>query len=95
MEKTRMRTSDTKPYVRPQVSSHCLSDDDTHLLATSTGQFEDMGSGGDLGGDSGNSGSFNDMGGGGDLGGNSGNGGAFSDMLWGGDLGGTVTGGGG
>jgi len=77
--------------MRPAASTIDLSDDNISLLSTSTGRFSDMGSGGDLGGDSGNGGSFDDMGAGGDLGGG-GSGGAFGDMGWGGDLGGTVTG---
>lgn len=86
-----IRTTRLKAYVCPETSVIVLSDPDTSLLATSIGQFNDMGSGGDLGGDSGNGGSFSDMGSGGSLGGD-GNGGSFSDMGWGGDLGGTVTG---
>ena len=57
-----------KIYIPPQTGSFCLMDVDTCLLATSTGTFEDMGYGGDLGDDSGGSGGFNDMLCGGDLG---------------------------
>ena len=77
-----------KIYIPPLTGAFCLTDDDMSLLATSIGTFNDMGYGGDLGGDSGNSGGFNDMGSGGDLGGDSGNSGGFNDMGGGGDLGG-------
>ncbi|MBO6217711.1 MAG: hypothetical protein J6N73_08695 [Prevotella sp.] len=82
-----------KIYIPPLVGVFCLTDVDTCLLATSIGTFEDMGSGGDLGGDTGNTGSFNDLIPGGSLGEDiTKEDGSFSDMLWGGDLGGTVIG---
>lgn len=81
-----------RAYVPPALSSFHLSDGGPRLLGASTGQFEDMEQGGDLGGDGGNDGQFEDMGWGGSLGGDSGNNGSFSDMGWGSDLGGTVTG---
>ena len=75
-----------KSYLPPDIC--CVSLTDGHpLMETSIGRFEDMGYGGDLGGDSSGSGGFNDMLCGGDLGSNSGNSGGFNDMLWGGDLG--------
>lgn len=58
-----------RAYVPPALSSFHLSDGGSRLLGTSTGQFEDMDDGGDLGGDSGNGGQFEDMGWGDDLGG--------------------------
>lgn len=58
-----------RAYVPPALSSFHLSDGGSRLLGASTGQFEDMDDGGDLGGDSGNGGQFEDMGWGGDLGG--------------------------
>lgn len=58
-----------RAYVPPALSSFHLSDGGPRLLGASTGQFEDMDDGGDLGGDSGNGGQFEDMGWGGDLGG--------------------------
>lgn len=61
MKTTTIRTAPRKAYMRPAASIIDLSDDNISLLATSTGTFEDMGNGGDLGGDSGNSGDFNDM----------------------------------
>lgn len=85
--------SDTvrRAYMPPRTGVFCLSDD-IHPLAASGGRFEDMESGGDLGGDSAGEGSFFDMGSGGDLGGDRENSGGFNDMDWGGDLGGTVIG---
>ncbi len=69
MEKTNStRTAHRKAYVCPEVSIIGMSDFDTSLLATSIGQFNDMESGGSLGGD-GNGGSIEDMEYGGDLGG--------------------------
>ena len=67
MKTTTIRTAPRKAYMRPAASTIDLSDDNISLLATSTGTFEDMGNGGDLGGDSGNS-SIEDMEWGGDLG---------------------------
>ena len=61
MKTTSIRTAHRKAYMRPAASIIDLSDDNISLLATSIGTFEDMGNGGDLGGDSGNSGDFNDM----------------------------------
>lgn len=58
-----------RAYVPPALSSFHLSDGGSRLLVASTGQFEDMEQGGDLGGDSGNDGQFEDMGWGSDLGG--------------------------
>lgn len=58
-----------RAYVPPALSSFYLSDGGSRLLGASTGQFEDMDDGGDLGGDSGNGGQFEDMGWGSDLGG--------------------------
>ncbi|MBP3767406.1 MAG: hypothetical protein J6I31_03900 [Prevotella sp.] len=68
MKKTNStRTAPRKAYMRPAASTIDLSDDNISLLATSTGTFEDMGNGGDLGGDSGNN-SIEDMEWGGNLG---------------------------
>lgn len=58
-----------RAYVPPALSFFYLSDGGPRLLGASTGQFEDMDDGGDLGGDSGNDGQFEDMGWGSDLGG--------------------------
>lgn len=58
-----------RAYVPPALCSFHLSDGGSRLLGASTGQFEDMDDGGDLGGDSGNDGQFEDMGWGSDLGG--------------------------
>lgn len=69
MKTTTIRTAHRKGYMRPAASTIDLSDDNISLLVTSIGTFEDMGNGGDLGGDSGNSSDFNDMEWGGDLGG--------------------------
>ena len=51
MEKKSIRTTRPKAYVCPEVSIIGMSDFDTFLLATSIGQFNDMGAGGSLGGD--------------------------------------------
>jgi len=58
-----------RAYVPPALSSFHLSDGGSRLLGASTGQFEDMDDGGDLGGDLGGDGQFEDMGWGSDLGG--------------------------
>ena len=75
-----------KSYLTPDICCVSLTDGHT-LMETSIGRFEDMGYGGDLGGDSSGSGSFNDMGWGGDLGGDvTGGSGSkattFGDVLW-------------
>ena len=82
-------------YEPPRIRIFVMADECVRLLEASTGTFNDMEYGGDLGG--GGSSGFEDMEVGGDLGGggSSGNGSAFGDMLWGGDLGGTVSGSGG
>ena len=49
--KKSIRTTRPKAYVCPEVSIIGMSDFDTFLLATSIGQFNDMGAGGSLGGD--------------------------------------------
>ena len=92
MKQSRQKVAGPKEYVCPEVRLLRLSDDGSLPLAASGGRFEDMESGGDLGGDSAGEGSFFDLGSGGDLGGDSGNSGGFNDMEWGEDLGGTVTG---